>query len=138
MRVVCDTNVLVAALVAEGLCRDLVKRRLPAHDLFTSKAMLDELTETLRRKFGVAPRDIPFLKAYRERAELVAPAKLEQPVCRDPDDDVVLATAVAAKAHCILSGVEDLLVLKSFAGIMILSPRAFVDATDRPGTDART
>ncbi|MBK9609753.1 MAG: putative toxin-antitoxin system toxin component, PIN family [Betaproteobacteria bacterium] len=96
--VVCDTNVLVAALVAEGLCRDLVKRRLPAHDLFTSKALLDELTETLRRKFGVEPRDIPFLKAYRERAELVAPAKLEQPVCRDPDDDVVLAVAAVAES----------------------------------------
>lgn len=37
----------------------------------------------------MAPRDIPFLKEL-ERAELVAPAKLEQPVCRDPDDDMVL------------------------------------------------
>ena len=46
-------------------------------------------------------------------------------------DDLVLATAATAKAHCILTGDDDLLVLKRFAGIAILSPRAFVDATDR-------
>ena len=131
MRVVCDTNVLVAALVAEGLCRDIVKRRLPAHDLFTSTGLIDELVATLRRKFRVEPRDVPFLKAYRERAELVKPRKLERPVCRDADDDLVLATAVAARAHCIITGDDDLLILERFAGIAILSPRAFVDATDR-------
>lgn len=131
MRIVCDTNVLVAALVADGLCRDIVKRRLPLHDLFISKGLLDELGNTLRRKFKVEPRDVPFLKIYRERAELVRPAKLEHPVCRDPDDDLVLATALAAKAHCLLTGDEDLLVLGSFAGIAILSPRAFVDEMDR-------
>ena len=131
MRVVCDTNVLVAALVAEGLCRDIVKRRLSAHDLFTSKGLIDELVATLRRKFRVEPRDVPFLKAYRERAELVKPRKLERPVCRDADDDLVLATAVAAKAHCIITGDDDLLILERFAGIAILSPRAFVDAMDR-------
>jgi putative PIN family toxin of toxin-antitoxin system len=131
VRVVCDTNVLVAALVADGLCRDIVKRRLPLHDLFTSKGLIEELAGTLRRKFQVAPRDIPFLKAYRERAELVRPARLERPVCRDPDDDLVIATAVAAKAHCILTGDDDLLVLGSFAGIAMLSPRAFVDEMDR-------
>lgn len=131
MRVVCDTNVLVAALVAEGLCRDIVKRRLPAHDLFTSKGLLDELVATLRRKFQVEARDVPFLKAYRERAGLVKPEKFKRPVCRDPDDDLVLATAVAAKAHCIITGDDDLLALGRYAGTAILSPRAFVDAMDR-------
>jgi putative PIN family toxin of toxin-antitoxin system len=131
VKIVCDTNVLVAALVADGLCRDIVKRRLPLHDLFTSKGLFDELVETLRRKFRVEPREVPFLRAYQERAELVKPEMLKRAVCRDPDDDLVLATAVTAKAHCIITGDDDLLVLKSFAGIAILSPRAFVDAMDR-------
>ena len=131
MRIVCDTNVLVAALVADGLCRDIVKRRLPLHGLFTSKGLLDELVATLRRKFRVAPGDVPFLHAYRERVEIVHPEKLKRAVCRDPDDDLVLATAATANAHCILTGDDDLLVLKRFAGIAILSPRAFVDAMDR-------
>ena len=131
MRIVCDTNVLVAALVADGLCRDIVKRRLPLHDLFTSPGLLDELAATLRRKFRVGPREIPFLRAYRERVELVVPERLKRAVCRDPDGDLVLATAVSAKANCILTGDRDLLVLNRFEGVAIHSPRAFVDAMDR-------
>lgn len=131
MRIVCDTNVLIAALAADGLCRDIVKRRLPQHALFTSKGLLDELARTLRRKFRVDPKEIAFLLTYQERATLVKPDKFKQAVCRDPDDDLVLATAVAAEADCILTGDDDLLVLKSFAGIAILSPRAFVDSLDR-------
>ena len=130
MKVVCDTNVLVAALVADGLCRDIVKRRLPQVELFTSNALLKELAATLRIKFGADPDDLPLLAAYRARATIVRPAKLAQGVCRDPDDDVVLATASAAKADCILTGDQDLLVLRRFEGIAILSPRAFVERMD--------
>ena len=131
MKVFCDTNVLIAALVADGLCRDIVKRRLPLVDLFTSLALLKELESTLRTKFRVDPADLPLLAAYQERASLVKPAKLSRAVCRDPDDDVVLATAKAAGADCILTGDRDLLVLERFESITILSPRAFVESMDR-------
>lgn len=47
-------------------------------------------------------------------------------VCRDPDDDWVLATALAGEAEAIVSGDADLLTLGSHAGIQILSPRQFV------------
>ncbi len=129
MKIVCDTNVLIAALVADGLCRDIVKRRLPLHDLFTSRGLLVELEDTLRRKLRTEPRDVPFVKAYKARAVLVTPSKLKRRICRDPDDDLVLATAAAANAHCILTGDEDLLVLGRYEGIAIVSPRTFVEAT---------
>jgi len=131
VKVVCDTNVLIAALVADGLCRDIVKRRLLLVDLFTSARLLRELETTLRSKFRTDPGDLPLLAAYRERASVVKPARLGRAVCRDPGDDVVLATAKAAKADCILTGDRDLLVLESFEGIAILSPRAFVESMDR-------
>ena len=131
MKVVCDTNVLVAALVADGLCRDIVKRRLPQVELFTSAALLRELASTLRVKFRVDPDELPILAAYRERASVVKPARLARPICRDPDDDLVLATAQAARAHVILTGDRDLLVLEHFEGAAILSPRAFVESMDR-------
>jgi predicted nucleic acid-binding protein len=44
-------------------------------------------------------------------------------VCRDADDDLVLAAALAAKADAIVTGDQDLLVLKRFKGIPILNPR---------------
>ena len=130
MKVVCDTNVLIAGMVAEGLCRDVVKRRLLGVELITSRALLDELARTLRRKFSTDPEEVPLLKAYRERATLVRPVALPSPVCRDRDDDKVLATAVAGRADIILTGDDDLLVLANYEGIRILSPRQFVDVMD--------
>jgi predicted nucleic acid-binding protein len=55
-------------------------------------------------------------------AEVIEPPPLPQPVCRDPDDDEVLALALAARADVIVSGDADLLVLQQFEGIPILDP----------------
>jgi hypothetical protein len=52
-------------------------------------------------------------------AEVIEPPPLPQPVCRDPDDDQVLALAIAAKVELIVSGDNDLLSLGSFEGINI-------------------
>ena len=130
MKVVVDTNVIIAGLVAEGVCRDIVKRRLPACDLFTSRGLLDELAEKLRNKFGLHLDELPLLKIYEAEATVIKPSRLPKPVCRDADDDEVLATALAAKAEIILTGDKDLLVLKGFQGIKIFSPRQFVEWMD--------
>jgi uncharacterized protein len=130
VRLVCDTNVLIAGLVADGLCRDIVKRRLPGHELFTSQVLLAELDEKLREKLGADPDNVPFLKIYRERASIVVTGPLAEPVCRDRDDDEVLAVAISCKAEAIVTGDKDLLSLKSHAGISILSPRQFVELLD--------
>jgi predicted nucleic acid-binding protein len=53
---------------------------------------------------------------------MVAAPPLPQPVCRDPDDDAVLACALAAQADLIVSGDDDLLVLKQFQEIRIVTP----------------
>lgn len=131
MRVVLDTNVLVASIVADGLCRDLVRVRVCPHTIITSKPLLDELRRTLRVKFKADPDKLPLLSALHEQAEIVAPALLGERVCRDKDDDVVLATALAGKAEIIVTGDDDLLVLKRFRGIRILSPRQFLESIDR-------
>jgi putative PIN family toxin of toxin-antitoxin system len=133
VKLVVDTNVLVAGLAGEGLCRDIVKRRLPACELFTSRALLDELAERLREKFSLDPEELPLLKIYAEEATVVKPKPLAKPVCRDSDDDEVLATAIAAEAEIILTGDKDLLVLKEFQGIKIFSPRRFIEWVDGQG-----
>lgn len=130
MKLVLDTKVLVAALVADGLCRDLVRRRVRDHELCTSAPLLKELTATLRRKFGVKAAEIPLLEEYRRRTTLVEPVTLPAPVSRDPDDDMVLATAIAARADVLITGDDDLLCLKNHQGIHILSPRQFLELID--------
>jgi putative PIN family toxin of toxin-antitoxin system len=114
VKLVVDTNVLIAGLVAEGLCRDIVKRRLPACDLFTSRALLNELAEKLREKFDINPQDLPLLQMYEGEVTVVKTKPLSKQVYRDADDDEVLATALAAQAGVILTGDNDLLTLKEF------------------------
>lgn len=61
------------------------------------------------------------LQDYARLAELVEPAALPQPVSRDPDDDQVIATALAAEASLIVSGDRDLLDLDTIRHIRILT-----------------
>ena len=60
------------------------------------------------------------MQDYARLAEIVVPASLPERVSRDPDDDLVLATALSAEASVIVSGDRDLLVLGTFREIRIL------------------
>ena len=128
MTVVLDTNVLLAAFATRGLCEAVFEVCLAAHEIVLSEHILKELRRHLRVKFKVpashADQVIAFL---REHAALVKPAKVPASACRDHSDLPVLGTAVAAEADCLVTGDRDLLDLKEFRGIPILSPRAFHD-----------
>jgi predicted nucleic acid-binding protein len=59
--------------------------------------------------------------------KVVIPQTLPQPVCRDPDDDQIIGAALAGNAEYVVTGDKDLLVLQTFQGINIISPRDFLD-----------
>lgn len=126
MRVVLDTNVLIAAFVARGQCHELLEHLSRAHQLVTSEAILGELAAKLAGKIGARPETVRrTLALLRSRMEIVEAAPLPSPVCRDPDDDVVLATALAADADCLITGDSDLLVLVEHGSIPIVRPADF-------------
>ena len=127
MRLVFDTNVIVAGLVSEGLCHEVVEIHLPAHTAILSRILWDELVEKLRTKFDLAPGDLPLLDLYHRHAVWVEPQPLTTPACRDADDDWVLATALAGEAEVIVTGDGDLLTLGAYRGVLILSPRQFLE-----------
>lgn len=122
-----DTNVLLSAILVPGACRELLRGQALAHEWFTSPALLAELAEKLADKLGLIPEHTPLYLVYQRRVRLVAPVSLPVPVCRDPDDDLVLATALAAGADCIITGDRDLLVLEKHAAVRIRAPRHFMD-----------
>ncbi len=141
MRVVLDTNVLVAAIVARGTCFELWEHCATSHDLFTSPPLVVELVDALRRKTGLRPPQVAEAKRLLPiTATIVTPETLPPSSCRDPDDVVVLATAAAARADCLISGDKDLLSLTEFRGTPILAPRefwAFEAGGSRPGPGPR-
>ena len=126
MIVVLDTKVFVAAMVAKGLCHEVVVRGLGSCTVATSQLLLDELEQTLREKFTLGPAGVAFLDQLRLRVQMVEPTPLDSPVSRDADDDEVLAAAVAARAALIVTGDQDLLVIGRYNGIDIVSPREFL------------
>ena len=100
-------------------------------DIVWSNALKQELESLVTRRHKIGPATRVALEAYVDLCEFVKPEPLDERVCRDEDDDVVLATALAGKADVIVTGDEDLLVLKKFRGIEILSPRQFLKLLDR-------
>ncbi len=95
--------------------------------LCTSLALLAELAEVIGRPKFVHRAQAAGLSAaalvqdYARLAEIVEPASLPEPISRDPDDDVVLATALGAGADLIVSGDRDLLDLGVFRDVRIVT-----------------
>jgi putative PIN family toxin of toxin-antitoxin system len=133
MRVVLDANVLIAAFVARGVCAELLEYCVREHEPVTSVAILEEVRRNLVAKIRVtASQADQTVELLRTRLAVVEPVALEVQACRDPDDDVVLGTAIAGRADAVVTGDRDLLDLGSFRGIPIVSPRAFWRFESRP------
>ena len=127
---VLDTNVFISAVFFAGVpYRILDAWRCGRVRLFVSRDILDEYRETasaLAEKFqGVDAA--PWLALVEARATLVEPAPLPGPVCEDPDDDMFIACALAARARVICSGDKALLKTSGYRGVEVLKPREFVD-----------
>jgi putative PIN family toxin of toxin-antitoxin system len=134
MRLVLDVNVWISGLLWQGVPRQIIDlARSGAITVFVSEPILSELEEVLvRSKFqskmrslGVSSQDL--LSFVRQLSQVCVAVEVNVPNLRDPDDAVILGTAIAAKAMLLVSGDLDLLVLEEFAGIPILNPVSFLD-----------
>ena len=127
MRVLFDTNVLFAAFTVRGFCDELIEETVDLCAIVWSTPLRDELIRVLRRKRLLSPAQVDAISAFSDLCEMVKPVALPKRICRDPDDDIVLATAVAGRVDLVITGDDDLLVLKTFSGIRILSPRQVLE-----------
>ncbi len=128
MRVVFDTNVLVAAFVAEGICSKLLTRgRKKQFHLIVCPVILQEFDRVLIKKFSATRNETRSALQIVSEAihSVVHPSQSVQSVCRDPDDEAILACALEARADYLVTGDVDLLKLKVFKGIRIVTPRNF-------------
>ena len=126
MRLVLDANVLIAAFVARGVCAELLEHCVREHEPVTSEAVLEEVRRNLVAKIKVTGAQADqTVRLLRTRFEVVEPVALEHPVYRDPDDDVVLGTAIAGRCVAIVTGDRDLLDLVTHREIKVVSPRGF-------------
>ena len=135
IRAVLDANVYVGAVVRpEGPPGQLIDRFLRggAFEIVVSQAIVEEVLRALRypkvRKYirpGLDPElwfeDIVVL------SHLVAADREFESASKDADDDKYIAVAIEGRAGFVVAGDSDLLDLKQYDTIRIVSPRVFLD-----------
>ena len=138
MRLVLDTNVVIAAVMGDGPPGQLIELAAEGSiDLVSSETLVTELADVLSREHvtrrlarkGRTPAEV--LALYEDLVERIVPAQIARTVS-DPDDDAVLACALAAGADLIVSGDAQLLNLKSFHRIPIVNAAAALTFIAKP------
>lgn len=136
LRLVLDTNVVVAGLLWKGPPRQLIEWAVQGGnlELYSSPVLLDELAHTLgygkfSARIGAFGTSVGALVAqYAALVSLVVPASVPRVVAGDADDDHVIAAAAAARAELIVTGDrQHLLPIGTHQGIAIVTARELVD-----------
>ena len=126
MRVVVDANIAIAAAASRGLCEAVMELCLEHHEIILGEAILHDIREKLIKKIKVPVSTTDaYLKMLRCHSELHEPEAVAAGICRDSDDNAVLGLVPPSGAEVIISGDKDLLVIGSYKGAKILSPRQF-------------
>ena len=128
MIAVFDTNVLIAAIITEGICSKLLHRaRAGEFSLVSCPFIMKELRRILSKKFRLSQDEITSsMEPISEAISQVIEHSIKvTDTCRDADDDNIIACAVAAKADYLVTGDSDLLDLKSYKSIKMVTPRDF-------------
>lgn len=127
MRLVLDTNVVVSALLWDGVPRRLLRvGRVEGVELYSSPPLIAELTDVLSRpkfKSKIAASLLTvdqLIDLYAELVALVRPVPTQR-LAPDPDDDVVIGTALAAKADYLVTGDKGLLSVSAYDGGRIVT-----------------
>ena len=138
LRAVLDTNVYLSIFVfPESRIFDLWRlAREGRYTVVISPFIVREFMEKLREKFGVPTKARELIKRrVLRKADIVQPKTVPTVIADDPDDDHILACAVAGEAAIIVSGNKHLLRLKEYEGIPIVRPMDFLRTLGSPFSD---
>ena len=129
MRVVFDTNIFISAFATSGPQGQRAVDRITVGSdrLLISKPIIDEVLNVLKRKFEHESEDVARTAVLlAEMGEMLA-TKQRLRLLRDDPDNRILECAVAGHADLIVTGDRELLDLKQFEGIRIVSLRSYLD-----------
>jgi len=123
MRLVLDTNVIISALLFDGLPEQLLLSTLGGlHELVLSSYIIAETTRILEDRFEVKPANIKLLQQLLNEGDIIYFQPFLNVVADEPDNRI-LETGVKGNADYLVTGDKLLLKLKEYAGIKIISVR---------------
>ena len=122
-----DTNVFVAAVLSGGTCDEILHQAIHDHELYTTTFVLEEIKKVFREKnFHTVAKPVGDLLRFIEQFFILGrTAGAIEKICRDPNDDQLLADAILNNIDVLITGDKDLLVLKNHKGLHILSPKDY-------------
>ncbi|NIP53971.1 MAG: putative toxin-antitoxin system toxin component, PIN family [Aliifodinibius sp.] len=125
LRIVFDTNVYISAALFGRLTERVLELASAGQvTLITSEPILTELHEKLTGKLAwPSNRAQLFIETIRDLAEVVEPEIVLSVVPDDDDDNRIIECAVEGKAALIVTFDKDLLRLKSYDMIGIITPK---------------
>jgi putative PIN family toxin of toxin-antitoxin system len=133
-KAVLDTNILVSAFITpRGTPAQLLEAwRAEQFDLITSPPILEELHEALsrpklQRRYHLSLVDIGDYVTLLAHAAVVVPGtRTVSALLRDADDQLILAAAIESASDYLVTGDKELLHLKRFHAVRIITPSAFL------------
>jgi putative PIN family toxin of toxin-antitoxin system len=129
MKVVLDTNVIIASFAARGLCHAVFELCLDRFEIIISSFLTAEVEKNLLKKLRLPPTLAKEITEFlSENAGTIEIDAIPQGLCKDRDDARILALAQKSEAAYLITGDKELLAIKKFGSSEILSPRQFWEA----------
>lgn len=126
MRILLDTNVLIASIISHGVCYELFEHCIRNHNVISSKYIINEFVEKLNYKFKYTKSEVNAAKnIIFERIEIVQPENIKIKNLKDKNDFPIIGTAIAGKCDCIITGDKHLQELNKIKDIDIIRPSEF-------------
>ena len=133
-RVVLDTNQIVSGLLMRrGPQVDLLDGwRARRFLLITAPFLLNEIEAVLSRpslrlKYGLQEDQIERVLTLLQLDSIQVSGTVSPKVCRDPNDDAILGCAVEGDADYLVTGDQDLLILRQYQATRIVTARSYLD-----------
>lgn len=127
MKIVLDSNVIIAGIISEGVCHRILSYCSEADIMVVSPFIKNEVLSVMKEKFNADKSFLNDIDQFLNTFRSIEPSTLETPVCRDSDDDNILSLAIESNAPVIFTGDKDLLILKSYKNISLCHPNTFWD-----------
>jgi len=127
-KIVIDANVFISALLGSPVCSQIYEYlKEDEFELLFSLEILNELIHVIHReKFGLSMDTMKsFIELICEKSTFVFPEQ-KISICRDIEDNKMLECALAGNANFIITGDKDLLSLKRFRKIPVITPSKFL------------
>jgi uncharacterized protein len=133
MKIVFDTNVILSALITQGLSSRVLDICIDKHQLFISPWIINEVLLKLDVKMHAQKSEIDRVHAFLDNIfNKIIPEGSMPTICRDADDNNILLLAQTTMADLIITGDNDLLSLNKYFETQIISPRQFIEKYYKP------